>query len=156
MSESQSRSYSPVILAGAGIILVLLGAFFLLDRGTRTPAPISGAAMPFGEAERAYSAQIKIADLQMSRAANLLNQEVTYLVGKVENSGHRKVRQIEVTVEYRDQINQLVLREKESLLARGVPLGPGEKREFQLNFENVPNSWNRQYPVIRVTGLQLE
>jgi len=66
------------------------------------------------------------------------------------------VRQIEVTVEYRDQINQLVLREKESLLARGVPLGPGEKREFQLNFENVPNSWNRQYPVIRVTGLQLE
>ncbi len=156
MSESQSRGFPLALLAGAGVILLLLGAFFLLSRGSRAPAPAASTALPFGEAERAYAAQIKIADLQMSRAANMLNQEVTYLVGKVQNTGKRKARQIEVTVEYRDLINQLVLREKQSLLARSAPLVPGEQREFQLNFENVPNSWNRQYPAIRITGLQLE
>jgi hypothetical protein len=156
MSASESRSYPLAFLAGAGVVLLLLGAFFLLGRGSRTPSQVAIPALPFGEAERAYAAQIRISDLQMSRAANLLNQEVTFLVGKVENSGGRKVRQIEVTVDYHDLINQLVLREKQSLLARGAPLYPAEKREFQLNFENVPHSWNQKFPDIRITGLQLE
>ena len=92
----------------------------------------------------------------MSRAANTLNQEVTFVVGTVENSGARAVRQVEVTVEFHDLINQVILRDSHRLLRPGAPLGPGQNQDFQINFDRVPNDWNRRYPSLRVTGLQLE
>jgi len=113
-----------------------------------------------GAAENAYAAQIHVSDLRMSRAMNLVKQEFTYVAGVLANEGTRQIRDIELTTEFRDQFNQVVLREIQrpfgTTTKAGDPLPAGQRREFQLTFEHVPNDWNRQSPSIHVSGLVLE
>ncbi len=153
----QERNRMPVLFfAGLGVILVVLGGILVLTRygGRRSAAE---ARLPMTATEQAYASHIRFENLQMSRAANFLNQEWTYVFGTVTNDGPRTVREIEATIEFRDLLNQVVLRDTRRVLgARAAPLAGGERREFQFPFEHVPEDWNRQYPSIRVTGLALE
>jgi hypothetical protein len=147
--------------AGAALTLVLVGAVVLLNRGgsgsgTANPSG-QPAALPFGPAEQAYAAQIHTSGLRLSQATNMLNQQFTYVVGTVANAGPRPVRAMEVTVEFHDQIRQVVLRDTARLFPPGAdPLAANGQRDFQLAVENVPASWDRQPPSIRVTGLDLQ
>lgn len=154
--ESESSRTPLAMLAGVGVVLLLLGGFYLLTRGGAPASPAAPQPLPFGDAESAYASQVHFSNPQMSRAANLLNQEVTFIVGTLENSGGRTIRQIEVTVEFHDLINQVVLRDSKRLLAEGMRVGPRERQDFQMNFDQVPSDWDRRYPSLRVTGLQLE
>jgi hypothetical protein len=156
MYESESSRTPLAMLAGVGVVLLLLGGFYLLTRGGSSANPAVEQPLPFGDAESAYAQQIHFSNPQMSRAANLLNQEVTFIVGTLENSGERTIRQIEVTVGFHDLINQVILRETHRLLPVGLQVGPGKRQDFQMNFDRVPNDWDRRYPALRVTGLQLE
>jgi len=156
--DSSSSRFYVALAAGAGIVVLLVAAGILLTRGSG--GGMSGgqpAPLPFGAAEQAYAPQIHFSALQLSQASNMLNQQFTYVVGTVSNAGNRPVRAIEVTVEFHDLVNQLVLRDTLRLFLPGAPpLAPGREREFQLTFEHVPASWNRQPPAIRVTGLDLQ
>lgn len=154
--ESESSRLPLAMLAGLGVVLLVLGGFFLLTRGGPSSGPVAAPPLPFGDAERAYAQQIRFSNPQMSRAANLLNQEVTFIVGTLDNSGARTIRQMEVTVEFHDLINQVILRAAHRLLPDGARVGPGQKQDFQMNFDHVPNDWDRRYPTLHITGLQLE
>lgn len=155
-AESESSRLPLAVLGGAGVVLLVLGGLYLLTRASSPAGPVVEQPLPFGDAESGYAQQIRFSNPQMSRAANMLNQEVTFIIGTLENSGGRTIRQIEVTVEFHDLINQLVLREAHRLLPGGVRVGPGKRQDFQINFDHVPNDWDRRYPSLRVTGLQLE
>jgi hypothetical protein len=151
--ELETQRRFPVALLAAAIVLALLGAgaYWALRQGETTGA---GRRLPFGSNEQAYVASIHFDNLKMTRAANYLRQEVTFLSGTVSNDGPRALHNIEVTVEYHDSLDRVVLRERMPLFgARPVPLGPGQKRAFELGFEHIPATWNYVYPTIRVTGL---
>jgi len=94
----------------------------------------------------------------MSQATNFLNQEFTYVAGTVSNNGPRTVRALDAVVEFRDQFNQVVLRDPQRIiLTDGQPLKAGESRDFSVTLgTRLPSEWNRQYPAIRVAGLILE
>jgi hypothetical protein len=155
-NSSSSRFYV-ALAAGAGIVLLLIVVGILLTRGPGGGMGGQPAPLRFGPAEQAYASQIHFSALQLSQASNMLNQQFTYVVGTVSNGGNRPVRAVEVTVEFHDLVNQLVLRDTARLFLPGTPpLAPGHEREFQLTFEHVPSSWNRQAPAIRVTGLDLQ
>ncbi len=157
VEQEDKKRFRVSLAAGAGFVLIVLAALFVLTRQTRAPGAGAVERLPFGQEEQAYAARIHFLGLQMSRAANMLNQEVTYITGQVSNDGVRTIREVEVTLEFRDQFNQVVLRETRPLLgARARPLGGGERRGFQVSLEYVPEAWNQQYPSIQVTGLQLE
>ena len=157
VEQEDKQRFRVSLAAGVGFVLIVLAALFLLTRQTKVPGAGAVEHLPFGQEEQAYAARIHFLGLQMSRAANMLNQEVTYVTGQVSNDGVRTIREIEVTLEFRDQFNQVVLRETRPLLgARARPLGGGERRGFQVSLEYVPEAWNQQYPSIQVTGLQLE
>jgi hypothetical protein len=143
-----------LMVAAAAVVIVLAG--FYLWPGRQSPS--RGAAQqvhpPFGPEERAYAAKITIENLSLSRAENFLNQEVTSLAGDLVNNGERSLREIELTVEFDDDMNQIALRESRMALTSGnPPLGPGERRAFDVSFEHIPSSWNMQLPIVRVTGL---
>jgi hypothetical protein len=155
--RSSANRVPLAMLGGAGVVLLLIAVAYFLGRGSGGSSGSQPAHLPFGAAEQAYAGQIHFSDLQMSQATNLLNQEFTYLVGTVENSGGRAVQNSEVTVEFHDLINQVVLRETVRVLPPGsTALGAGHKRDFQLTFEAVPASWNRKAPAMRVTGLEFQ
>src|SRR6266849_7737296 len=155
---SAERSRLPAAF-GAGLVIVtlLIGAAVLLSRYSAPGGPEALKPLPMGPEEQAYAPQIHFLEPKMSRAANFLNQEVTFVFGTLENGGQRQVRQIEVTLEFHDVFNQVVLRDKQRLfLPNAVPLGPGERRDFQLGYEHLPAQWNQAYPTSRITGLDLK
>ena len=80
------------------------------------------------------------------------------MVGTMANDGDRTIRAIEVTVEFHDQFNQVILRDRQRLIgSKAEPLPAGQTRDFQMTIVNhLPSEWNQQYPSIHVTGLVLE
>jgi hypothetical protein len=142
-----------LLVAAAAVVIVLAG--FYLWPGRQSPSRGGMQEVhPPTPAERAYASKITIENLALSRAANFLNQEVTILTGELVNTGERTLREVELTVEFDDEMNQIALRESHLAVNSGnPPLGPGERRSFDVSFEHIPTSWNMQQPTVRVTGL---
>ena len=139
--------------------LVLLAIAPVLWIALRAPeASPSRAAVPakMSPEEQAYAKSIHIENIVLSRAENFIHQEVTILDADAVNAGQQTVTGLAVTVEFFDDMRQVVLRETRGIL--GTPpavLGPGQKRSFSISFDRVPASWNLQQPSVRVTSLQL-
>jgi hypothetical protein len=156
--DRRNRSGFPAAFAvGAVIVLLLLAGLLFLTHST--PHRTSAAArLPFGTEEQNYAANIHFQSVELSQATNLLNQEFTYATGKISNDGSRTVRGLEVTLDFHDQFNQVILRERQRVVElTAAPLSPGQQRDFQITIEqHIPSEWNQQYPSIRVTGLVLE
>jgi hypothetical protein len=131
----------PAVIALATLFGVA-ALYLLFFRG---PVPSPNALrrqLPFGATEQAY-------------AENFLHQKVKYLDGDVKNTGERTLAGIEVIVEFRDDMNQIALRESRPILAAAsAGLSPGATAHFQISFDHVPASWNMQMPVVEVAGLQ--
>jgi hypothetical protein len=153
----EPRNQFPIAFAaGAIVVLLILGGVLLLSRGSHQAGPGAVEKLPFGPTEQAYSQHIHFKDIQMAKANNFLNQEFTYVAGTLSNDGARTIRALEVTVEFHDPFDQVILREAEQLVgAKDQPLGGGQRRDFQITLEHVPVEWNQQYPTLRVTGLIL-
>jgi hypothetical protein len=134
----------------------LLGLVYVLTKTTQAPLP-AAQRLPLAEADRPVAERITFRDIHLSRARNMLGHELTYAEGIVANESSRTVKDLEVTVEFFDSMNQVVLRDVQRPLGKNpAPLRPGESRDFQFTFEAVSSEWNRQLPQMRVTGLLLE
>jgi len=153
-SEEKSR-FPAAFLAGVGVVLVLLVVLWLVTRSIAPSGP-PRQKLPFGPMEQAYAAQIHFQSGEMSHSTNFLNQEFIYIEGNVSNSGPRTVRVLEATFEFRDALNQVVLRDTERVIEPPEILAAGTQRDFRVTFEHVPLSWSQQYPSVTVSGLALE
>jgi hypothetical protein len=155
--QREQRSQFPIAFAaGAVVVLLLLGGVILLSRGSHPNGAGAAAKLPFGPTEQAYAEHIHFKDIQMAKANNFLNQEFTYIAGTLWNDGAHTIRALDVTLEFHDPFNQVILRETESVIGpKDAALQGGQRRDFQITLEHVPVEWNQQYPSIRVTGLIL-
>src|SRR5574341_536710 len=137
--EKQSRFPAPLLAGAAVVALLVVALYFLTKPGPEGSAGTAEHHLALGETEKAYAEQIHISDLRMSRAVNLVQQEFTYVNGVLANDGTREIRDIELLTEFRDQFNQVVLREIQrpfgTFTKPGEPLPAGQRREFQLTFE---------------------
>lgn len=166
MNETDESSSFPVIpLAVAGVlgIALLIGILWLGRPEAEQPAPPARLPPLEGEAVRYAAEQIELGPVGLSRWENFLGQVVTYVDGTVKNKGVRRVTALELTIEFRDILGQVVLRETYRAVGqvprrgRAVPpLQPGESRAYRVGFEHIPAEWNRGAPRIAVTGLLLE
>lgn len=146
------RSWVPWMAAGALAIALVI---YVWPGVENPPVPRAKEAhLPFGAAEQDYAPKLQIENLALSRAENFLHQQVTTLSAELINTGDRPLKNVELTVEFSDQLPQVVLRESRIILAAGrPPLAPGERQSFEISFEHIPTSWNRQPPEVRVTGV---
>lgn len=148
------RSRPWIAWMGAATILIAVVAVMWPGSERGFSSRMRDARFPFGPAEQAYAPKIQIENLSLSRAENFLNQEVTTVSGQVTNSGDRPVANVEVTIEFADEMAQIVLREARALFpTAGLPLASQERRDFQVSFEHIPVSWNIQKPAVRVSGI---
>ncbi|MGC1482445.1 MAG: FxLYD domain-containing protein [Candidatus Acidiferrum sp.] len=150
----QNRARYRIAWMGAATIAVAL--VIVMWPGAERP---SGSLrreshLPFGSMEQAYAPEIQIDGLVLSRAENFLNQEVTTLAGHLTNAGNLPLSNVELTVEFSDELGQVVLRESRAVFTSQAPrLTPGERRNFEVSFEHIPSSWNIQQPTVRVSGI---
>jgi hypothetical protein len=149
---STGRSW--IAWMGAATIAIALAVVMWPGAGRRSSSSTRESHLPFGPAEQAYAPKLQIENLALSRAENFLNQEVTTLAGRLMNAGNLSLSNVEVTIEFSDQLGQVVLRETRAVLAsQAPPFVPGERRNFEVSFEHIPSSWNIQQPMVRVSGI---
>jgi hypothetical protein len=142
-------------LAAVAAVIVLGGLYLWPGRQSPLQGAPPEAHFSFGPAEQSYATKLRLENIALSRAENFLHQEVTTLSGELVNTGDRALQGVAVTIEFSDELNQVVLRETRSVFGSGsLPLAPGERRNFEVSFEHIPSSWNMQQPAVGVTGLQ--
>ncbi len=140
---------------GAATVAIALAIVMWPGTAHRSASRMREPHLPFGSAEQAYVSNLQIENLALSRAENFLNQEVTTLAGGVTNAGNLPLSNVELTVEFSDQLGQVVLRESRAVFApQTPPFAPGEHRNFEISFEHIPSSWNIQQPLVRVSGIR--
>jgi hypothetical protein len=158
-SSDDKPTTSPITFAvGAVVVLAIAGSLWFLFAPLQNKLrPVGqGAATKMSDAEQEYAKNLRFENLVLSRAENFLHQEVTTLKGEVVNGGKQPVQGLFLTLEFSDDLNQVVLRETRGVLGTPpVPLAPGERRGFEISFEHVPSSWNRQQPALHVAALQI-
>jgi hypothetical protein len=147
------------VLAGVLVLGFLITGvvLFLREPETRlSPSAQTNLPAKMTDEEAAYTKNIRIENIALSRAENFLHQEVTILDADAVNPGTRAAEALSVTVEFADTLNQVVLRETRSTLGSpSTPLAPGQSRHFQIAFDRVPASWNMQQPSVQVSYLRL-
>ena len=156
-NESPSRMSAFLI----GLVLVALLGVALVWMVRHSSAgggkAVADVHLPFGPAEQKAAEHIHFHDIALSEATNMLNQNFTYVNGVVSDDGADTVKEVEVTIEFRNSMSQVGLRETRKLLGPGAePLLGGDHRDFSVTLEAVPSDWNHEYPSIRVTGLLLQ
>ena len=158
--QQQPAGHLLVTLVLAAIVVFVIAAslWFLF----KSPPPPQQGTLPLvvtprmSDSEKDYATNVRVENIAMSRAENFLHQEVTILNAEVVNGGPQAIATLELSVEFSDEMNQVVLREARAVL--GTPpavLASGERRSFEISFDHVPPSWNMQLPAVRVTSLQL-
>lgn len=156
--EPEQRKLLPLnILLGALVVIGIALAFWLAfksPRGSSSGFAPSNVSVPMSPAEQAYAKNIQIENIALSRAENFIHQEVTILNADAVNQGQQNVAGLSVTVEFFDDLHQVVLRESRGILGPS-PLAPGQRRSFSISFDRIPASWNLQQPSVQVTYLQL-
>jgi len=141
------------------VVLVIAASLWFLFKPTPTPQQdtLHLVVTPkMSDSEKDYSKYLRVENVAMSRAENFLHQEVTTMNAEVVNAGPQAIAALELSVEFSDEMNQVVLREARAVL--GTPpaaLTAGERRAFEISFDHVPPSWNMQQPAVRVSSLQL-
>lgn len=156
--ESTAKSSRLTLWIGAILgAAILLSLWFLFEPlANRKSAMEESVAVKMNPVEQDYAKKIEIGNIAVSRAENFLHQEVTILSGELYNDGPERVLGLSLTAEFFDGMNQLVMSQTRNVLASPqAALAPGERRSFEISFEQVPNSWNLQSPAVRVTHLQL-
>lgn len=156
----------PLLVAALVGLGVLAGIIWLGPPGSRPEtAQVPDQLPPLNAEAKAYVPQVEIGSLEISRWANFLGQEVIYLDLTLTNQGTGTILALELTIEFLDAYNRVVLREtvrpigaRRTTVAaqRAAPLPPGQSRDFRASFEELPAAWNRLPPRIRVTGLLLQ
>jgi len=151
------RQFGAALLAGLLVALIVAGGAYFLMRGSSTGGSGNLAPLPMGDDEQAYGLQVHFTDLEMGRAANFLKQEVTTIAGVVRNDGQRTVGEMEVTLQFYDITQKVILTEKLRFFgSKETALPPGGKRAFQYSFEDIPATWNQSSPGFSITGLRLQ
>jgi hypothetical protein len=156
-TPGEGRSFPTFLVIGAAAVVLLIGIVYWASKYAPAPVKVPEIPLAMGPAETEYVSHLEFLQPSVARATNFLNQEATFVFGTVKNNGSRSVRQIEVTLEFHDVYQQVVLRDKQRLFdANAFPLGPTEMRDFQITYERMPAQWNQAYPAVHVTGMALK
>src|SRR5262249_23419223 len=153
--EPQRSTPWVAVIIGAIAVRVVVGIIvFFSTRGRSSQA--SSDPDP-------YAANLTISDETLSTAQNFAGQEVTYIEGKVQNSGAKTVDGATVQVSFKNSLGETVQRETQPLAIirtrdpyidtaslKVVPLKPSQTREFRLTFEHISADWDHQKPELRV------
>lgn len=157
--EQQSRPVVTFVIAAIVVIAMSLSAWILFHDSPLKRNSFNGATtikLNMSSAEKEYLSKLFVKDISLSRAENFLHQEVTILSGTIMNGGSQTVTDLDLTVQFSDQMDQVALRETRGVLGTPpVPIGPGQERAFEIAFDHVPTSWNMQQPTLRVANISL-
>jgi hypothetical protein len=152
--KAEERAATGVPIGAVVVLgLVVLGGigFWYLDRQSRQ---VTTQTQVLSADTKAYVQHLKLSEVQMKATETYLNQTVVEIVGKITNTGDRRLRLVEVNCVFYDPWGQVVLRERTAIVrSRTDGLGLGETRDFRLPFDDLPESWNQGMPQLVIAQI---
>lgn len=143
-AASPSRKL-PVVPIAVGIfaVLAIVGGLVYLNR----PAPPSRQNQPASPEAKAYVTHLRLGDVTLQAAENLLKQRVVEVQGKISNDGPRALQSVDIYCFFYSIEGREIHRERVPILeGKGRPLQPNETRTFRLPFDALPDGWNQAVP----------
>lgn len=126
-------------LAVAGLAIAALAGCGGGPRQAAKPAP--------GTEETAYLQSIQLTPGRVEAAQNFLNHTVTTVYAAVTNNGKKTVRELQINLTFSDVEGKPIEQRSATPIGKnGPPLKPGETRQFELSFDQVPNTWDQAPP----------
>lgn len=142
---------------GGALVVVAVAVIILITRS----GPSSAANQP-----NPYAARLQIGDLHMATAENFAGGSVTYIQGRITNSGDKKVTGASVQVLFKNSLGEVAQKETLPVMVvlpnapyidygplQRAPLGPGQARDFRLALEHVTADWDGQLPNVKVIAV---
>ena len=158
----EPRSILPWGIAGA-VVAIVVGV--LLVTGRR-PAPSNPGGAGLAPADP-YATNLTLSNIKMSESSSVIGLKQTYIDGDIANNGGKTLTGVTVQAVFRDftgQIGQKNTMQLELIRTHtpdidtesvsAAPIKPGQTREFRLIFDHVTDSWNQEYPELRVIAVE--
>ncbi|HET9180544.1 MAG TPA: DUF2393 family protein [Candidatus Angelobacter sp.] len=146
----------PLAIGGLMVVVAIV-VIILVSRG----GPSSNGNQP-----SPYAANLHIEDLHMATAENFAGGSVTYIQGRITNSGNEKVTAATVQVMFKNSLGEIAQKDTLPLMIllpntpyvdygpmRTAPLAPGQARDFRLTLEHVTADWDGQMPMVKVVSV---
>mgnify|MGYP005813602581 CR=1 FL=1 len=150
------------------------GPWLAIVAGVVVVAAVVGALVWFGsrgrsnaQAPNPYADRIQVSNVKLAAAQNFVGGTVTYVDGKITNTGDKTVNGAVAEVIFRNSLGEVVQKEqipirvliwqgpdRDILDLRSAPLKPGATADFRLTIEgSISADWNQGYPEIRITSV---
>jgi hypothetical protein len=155
-AEEKNRSWIPMAIGGA-LVVVAVAVIILVAR--------SGSSSAANQANP-YAAKLQISDLHMATAENFAGGSVTYIQGRIANTGEKKVTGASVQVLFKNSLGEIAQKETLPVMVvlpnapyvdygplQRATLGPGQARDFRLALEHVSADWDGQLPTVKVVSV---
>ncbi len=95
---------------------------------------------------RAYLPLLDLHDVDMTATESALGHTLVEITGTIENLGEKPIRSVMLNCVFYE-INGIELdRAPAAIVRANAGLPPGEKREFRLPFDAIPDGWNQTIP----------
>jgi len=145
------------IVAGVTVVAVMLGLLVWLGGGKRSTS----------QAPNPYADKLQVSNVKMAAAQNFVGGTVTYVEGRITNTGDKTVSSAVAEVLFRNSLGEVVQKEqipirvlvfqgpdRDILDLRSAPLKPGASADFRLTIEgSISADWNQGYPEVRIASV---
>ena len=154
--EESGRNWLPMAIGGVLVAVAVVVIIFVSRTGSS-----SNSNQP-----NAYAAKLQVDNLHMATAENFAGGSVTYIQGRITNSGDKKVTGATVQVLFKNSLGELAQKETLPMMVlmpntpyvdygpmQQAPLAAGQGRDFRLTLEHVTADWDGQMPVVKVVSV---
>lgn len=154
--EECGRNWLPMAIGGVLVAVAVVVIIFVTRTGSS-----SNSNEP-----NAYAAKLQVDNLHMATAENFAGGSVTYIQGRITNSGDKKVTGATVQVIFKNSLGELAQKETLPMMVlmpntpyvdygpmQQAPLAPGQGRDFRLTLEHVTADWDGQMPLVKVVSV---
>ena len=137
----------PVVVIGSTII-VFVGALLLwIFSGSQSQS----ANFSWITDQAVLTSQIEISGIGIATGASFVGHRIRVIHATIKNNSGQNLKAVEVKMVFNDIQGKPVQESVETILQlTQKPLPPGSRYRFEVNFENLPKSWNYHIPDIEI------
>jgi len=148
---SSPKSFGSIpIIAAAVVAIILIAVILYFSHSTPQPAPEA----PATPEAKAYVHNLKLSNVSVKAAENLMQQRVVEIDGDITNAGPRPLQIVEVYCYFYGVNGRQLARKRVPMVEKaGSPLKPGETRAFRLPFDTLPDGWNQAVPGMVIANI---
>ena len=135
------------VLIIGGTVAVSIALIGIWATSSRPPAS-EQVPITFVEDPALLGSYVELDGLNIATAENFVGHRIRVIGGSVRNASEQTLRSVGLYLAFQNYDGETV-QESEGEALR-TPLPPGESREYEFRFENLPDAWNFRIPVINV------